>query len=88
LLKKIRSGILKNIITYLDYASTDLLDFSQGFLILFIMENLETLVTIITTQNKTIEVLKTELKTKDESALFWYKKFKELEESVTPKTEA
>jgi len=52
------------------------------------MENLETLVTIITTQNKTIEVLKTELKTKDESALFWFRKFKELEESLTPKTEA
>ena len=52
------------------------------------MENLETLVTIITEKNKTIEVLKTELKTKDESSMFWYKKFKELEESVTPKTEA
>jgi len=51
------------------------------------MENLETLVTIITTQNKTIEVLKTELKTKDESSMFWFRKFKELEESLMPKTE-
>jgi hypothetical protein len=48
------------------------------------MENLETLVTIITAQNKTIEVLKTDVKTKEESAMFWYKKFKELEESLTP----
>lgn len=52
------------------------------------MENLETLVTIITTQNKTIEQLKKDLVTTNESAMFWYKKFKELEESLTPKTEA
>ena len=35
---KIRSGILKNIIIYLDYAFADPLDFSQGFLIYNIME--------------------------------------------------
>jgi hypothetical protein len=52
------------------------------------MENLETLVTIITTQNKTIEQLQKDLKFEKESALFWFRKFKELEESLTPKTEA
>ena len=52
------------------------------------MENLETLVTIITTQNKTIEQLKKDLVTTNESSTFWYKKFKELEESLTPETEA
>jgi len=52
------------------------------------MENLETLVTIITTQNKTIEQLQKDLKSEKESALFWFRKFKELEESLTPKTEA
>jgi hypothetical protein len=52
------------------------------------MENLETLVTIITTQNKTIESLRKDLKANAESSMFWYEKFKELEESVTPKTEA
>jgi hypothetical protein len=60
----------------------------KGIFNLIKMENLETLVTIITAQNKTIEVLKTDVKTKEESAMFWYKKFKELEESLTPKTEA
>jgi hypothetical protein len=50
------------------------------------MENLETLVTIITEKNKTIESLRKELKSEKESALFWYKKYKELEESLTPKT--
>jgi hypothetical protein len=87
LLKKIRSGILKNIIIYLDYAIADPMDFSQGFLILFIMENLETLVTIITEKNKTIESLRKDLKANGESSMFWYRKYKELEESLTPKTE-
>ena len=42
------------------------------------MENLETLVTIITTQNKTIEQLKKDLATTNESLTFWYKKYKEM----------
>jgi hypothetical protein len=52
------------------------------------MENLETLVTIITAQNKTIKILENRLKTAKESSTFWYTKFKELEESLTPKKEA
>jgi hypothetical protein len=51
------------------------------------MENLETLVTIITTQNKTIESLRKDLTASNESSTFWFRKFKELEESLTPKTE-
>jgi hypothetical protein len=46
------------------------------------MENLETLVTIITEKNRTIESLRKDLKTNSESAAFWYKRFKELEESL------
>ena len=48
------------------------------------MENLETLVTIITEKNKIIENLKIELKNKEESSMFWYLKFKELEKTLTP----
>ena len=51
------------------------------------MENLETLVTIITEKNKTIESLRKDLKANGESSMFWYRKYKELEESLTPKTE-
>jgi len=68
--------------------NADPFGFSQGFLILFIMENLETLVTIITEKNKTIESLENRLETSRESSTFWFKKYKELEESLTPKTEA
>jgi hypothetical protein len=59
----------------------------KPFLILFIMENLETLVTIITEKNKTIESLENRLETSRESSMLWFKKYKELEESLTPKTE-
>jgi len=48
------------------------------------MENLETLVTIITEKNKIIENLKIELKSKEDSSIFWYLKFKELEKTLTP----
>ena len=52
------------------------------------MENLETIVTIITTKNKTIAELEKQLTSEKESALFWFRKYKELEESLTPiKTE-
>jgi len=50
------------------------------------MENLETLVTIITEKNKTIKSLENRLEASRESSMFWYKKYKELEESLTPKT--
>lgn len=51
------------------------------------MENLETLVTIITNQNKTIEALRKELESQKESVIFWYNKFNKLEESLIEKTE-
>jgi hypothetical protein len=51
------------------------------------MENLETLVTIITEKNKTIESLRKDLAASNESSMFWYKKYKDLEESLMPKTE-
>ena len=51
------------------------------------MENLETLVTIITNQNKKIEALRKELTSQKDSVVFWYEKFNKLEESLTAKTE-
>jgi len=51
------------------------------------LENLETLVTIITEKNKTIEQLQKDLKANQESSMLWYKKYKELEESLTQKIE-
>jgi hypothetical protein len=48
------------------------------------MENLETLVTIITEKNKIIENLKIELKSKDDLSMFWYLKFKDLEKTLIP----
>ena len=50
------------------------------------MENLETLVTIITEKNKTIESLRKDLKSNTESSVFWYEKFKELEQTIKNKT--
>ena len=51
------------------------------------LENLETLVTIITEKNKTIDQLQKDLKANQESSMLWFKKYKELEESLTQKIE-
>jgi hypothetical protein len=47
------------------------------------MENLETLVTIITEKNKIINELETKLQMEKDSAMFWFNKVTELEEELS-----